>query len=1235
MEHMNLKLNSYLVICLILFSMFPVQADAPISYNKELASDVELRGTFFTNDNADGFYVSLVGENSIQIDSDIHYIDKTIKIKKTALDSRFKKFNEINIGITHISDDGIVNNYISPIVIDGEFVFITVDFSTIILNGMTGTTTTKLNGLSGNQSISVPNGSSYEFNITNNQVGAWESSDGKSYQNKSVITINGSMVTTESGIPLHLFTNLAGVNGSGDIGIAYTNLTAIPRDVEYVWDADNVSIYFTFNTVSGLDSDFLVLWSAENNTELATDSTYGSEAVWCGFDLVYHMAQEPNGDGTILDYTSNGNDGSASGWTATGLVDTLYGKGIQSGADTELVAVPNDMINGSYSLLVKYYKTNSDNENPWYYAYNSGYPEIQFKSSSTAITYICYSGGYQWNTAGSGTPNSGYNIVSQTYAVDDINGILNGVIDLTDNTGTISELGTSNVHNIFGLGSGNAANLNGIIEEVRFASSKHSDNYEITTHKNLINPTATGTNPFYLSIGETQTAQGAINITATITGDSNTQNYNTSQSKAFTLTPTGTTNNVLVNTTCIDYNVTVTTYWTDDTTEYSQTAALGIAEVNINYTASNNITTAIFNYTFNLGIINFSSQDYIDTPNSTINGSSISASRSGQDVNATAYNLSAGIEYLINITVNYNNIPSVDIISDISAFLGVPYAFSAPTFNDPEGLAIASELWKFGDGYTSNISDPSHSYTTVCDFNANYSVTETATVSPQTILREFNVSVEVQPVQNLTSTTAINNILFDWDNYSSADYWNVSQLDVTIPFTPAYPILDGIKDACYECCCAYGFVGDSPNPYTDYGKELIYILRNSTFLILYADGEDNDAFNNDDEFIIGIDASNNNLTTDDRKFILKEGGTVTAKKWTGSAWNPIATNAQGVVVGSGTPGAIQYEMFIPVSELDTNFTNGSIVKFFMSRTHTASNPDIESYYPQTLINTTDATLWESVLLSSEAQYTYIDNTTISEYNATGLDPYTWYQHSFTSINGTQESSSIDSSDITQQILLYSVSGYILDISGNPIAGAFVYAENGFVGEGDTSDVYGFYEGSRFKLQNYTITANKSGYVDNFITVNVTGNLTNQNITLTAFEMTDWMLWEKLLEIEDAIESIGETEQDLQSSAIPIDVFISLVIISFIFMVYSFLYTDMNNYTHIISSVLAALINFIIAFNAYIGVTKLVAAGNYINEVVYQSSAIASVFIILGLVMLLLTVAKTFDVIDYMGSELKW
>ena len=378
------------------------------------------------------------------------------------------------------------------------------------------------------------------------------------------------------------------------------------------------------------------------------------------------------------------------------------------------------------------------------------------------------------------------------------------------------------------------------------------------------------------------------------------------------------------------------------------------------------------------------------------------------------------------------------------------------------------------------------------------------------------------PPQNLVSIPDVEHIHFDWDNQSNVDYWNISQLIASIPYTPLNVILDGISDACYDSC-GYGVVGDSPNPSTDYGRELIYILRNDTYLILYADGEDNDGLPNDDNFLIGIDASNNNLSTDGRKFLLNEGGTVTAKRWSGSAWLPIATNAQGVVVNGGIPGAIQYEMFIPISELDTNFTNGSTIKFFMSRTHTSSNPNVESYYPQGLINTTDATLWKSVNLTPEQEYEFITNVTLSNYTVLGLDVFTWYKHKFTTINGSQESTPVYSTDITGDLPSYSISGYVKDSDGNPINNASIWLQNGFVQSFGYSNISGYYSGFHVHAGNYTIYANKTCYVENSIDVYVATNLTNQNITLANVIVTNCELLNKLDEIEDSIIALSEDD----------------------------------------------------------------------------------------------------------------
>ncbi|MCK4528677.1 PKD domain-containing protein, partial [candidate division WOR-3 bacterium] len=833
----------------------------------ELASDVELRGTFFTDDNADGFYVSLIGENSIQIDSNVHYVDKTIKIKKTALDSRFKKFNDINIGITHISDDGIVNNYISPVIVDGEFVYITVDFSTVIINGMTGTTTTTLTGLSGNQSISVPNGSSYDLNITNNQPGVWTSTDGRNYTNKSIITINGSMVTTESQIPLQLFTNLEGVNDTGDIGIAYTNLTAIPREIEVVWDSDNVSLYLPYNTISGVNSQFVILWGSDNNTEPAADSTYGSEAVWSSsYKLVSLLSEVPTDSAPqFIDRTSNTNDGTAGVLDASDLIDLSYGKGIRfQGAASEYIGFGNDA-----SLQL-----------------SQGSVIIRFKSSDAGISYRRLAvkdsvyglylkdnilgfydwGGTGWNPAGTYDPTDD---VEHTIVLTFNSGVSSGTKIYSDANLKLTDTMTVSAQtNPFELSrSATTENINANIGHVAILNTIIDSDYVTTTHKNLNNPTASGSDQFYLSVGETQTAAETLNITASVTGDSNEQSYNTSQSREFILTPTGTTNNILVNTASTDYNVTVTTYWTENTTLQSETATAGYAKQYINYTPSFNVISADLNTTFTF---DFSAQDYIGTASSTLDDVSKTTTRVGQDVNASVGSLTEDVSYLWNVTISYNNVPTVVTITNKTAYLGISESFIAPSYSDPEGLLIDTHYWQFGDGNTSSVQNPTHTYTSIDTFSANYTVTETATVSPQAVLREFTMDVEVQPPQNVTTVPHQTNVSIDWDDYAYADKYSVYELEDGFSYVDIDPVMDGIKDVIYDY--AHEFLIFSPNPVSpgDYGT--IYPVRTSLGVYLLIECVDNDDKLGDDDTIYYFDLDNNGLTVDDPAWKITNNG---------------------------------------------------------------------------------------------------------------------------------------------------------------------------------------------------------------------------------------------------------------------------------------------------------------------------------------------------------------------------
>jgi hypothetical protein len=235
----------------------------------------------------------------------------------------------------------------------------------------------------------------------------------------------------------------------------------------------------------------------------------------------------------------------------------------------------------------------------------------------------------------------------------------------------------------------------------------------------------TATEPTWAADGEEQTAPGSTNITASITGDSNEQSYNTSQSREFTLTPTGATNNVIINTTSTDYDITIITYWTKDTTLIEETVSSGYVKQYINYTPSANITSAVLNSTI---LNDLTAHDYLGTTTSTLNDVSKTTTSVGQEVNASVGSLTKYVEYLWNITIPYNNAPTISVSNQqFSTTENINVVFIATdTEND---LTISGTL----NGVTKTTTSP-HIFGTLAAGTYTYylNVTEDATTHPQT-----------------------------------------------------------------------------------------------------------------------------------------------------------------------------------------------------------------------------------------------------------------------------------------------------------------------------------------------------------------------------------------------------------------------------------------------------------------------------------------------------------------------
>lgn len=1029
---MSKKINSYFLIFMVLFSLIPVQAAPPTHYY-EIDSDTELRGAIFVNVDPSGFY-AFFDKGVISITSIIHHTDVDIKFKGIALNAKLKKYNGFNIGYTHIDDNGKQTNIVKPLVIDNQgFAYLTTDFSTVIINGMTGTTTTILTDQNGNISVPVPNGTLYNVNITNNQKGLWAAaSDGLGntslFKNRSTYTINSSIVLSDYQIKLN-------------------------------------------NTASNSDR-----WTYENGTYINNfNGSYIDTWVKLGLDIGDNIIYKYDGN-DALNSGSNGND-----------VFIQY-----NGLETTGFYMNDNIITPS-NIIVEFD-----------YIDLGGSSDVLIGLSNTDPS-TDDSIGMHFNKVGLYTRTWTKNEGLQNFGTSDFSHSLdtthhNVLIQLTD------------VLNLF-IDGVSVNDVNDTITADEDMSLFLYDPSSLSSYYSFVRQ-YTDSLPTYTN-GTKQQISGVAEITAYIINDSNTQNYNTSETKDFFLTPDETTNNVNITTTSINYDVAIITYWTDNTTLQTETISNGYANQTINYTSNDYNVSAHLNtiYTFN-----FSAQDYIGTVTSTLNDVSKTTTRNGQNVNASVGELIAGINYYWNVTVLYNNIFTLANQTDQTAFIGVPKTFTDSEYNDPDDNPILSRLWNFGDGDTSSGSNPSHTYTSLGNLNANYTVTEDAATNSQTITKEFNMSVLVQPVQDLITEDLDQTwIKFNWSDYSSADLWNVFELEEGAPYSTASFILDGIKDASYDTD-AHAFVFDTPNPVSNLNYETVYWVRTGDNLTGYADGFDADTKTHDDYFKIGIDNTGNGLTTDDRLYELNEGGTVTANRWTGSQWIPIATNAEGVVVGAGGNGAIQYEMIIPLSEL-SGFVNGAPAKFMMERECTNLIPTVETFYPTDLINETDGSLWANATLTATPIYNYIGNTTISEYNSTGLTAYTWYRHQFITVNNSVNSTPVYSDDITADVPHYTVGGYILDTFGNGVYGANVFSRNGIIGEITQSDANGYYIGYNFEIGNYSIYGNKSGYQENFTNVYVTANMTNINVTLTPFEISDWEIYQELLTIQSQNDEI--------------------------------------------------------------------------------------------------------------------
>ena len=336
---------------------------------------------------------------------------------------------------------------------------------------------------------------------------------GEILKKRKLITIDGSKVTTETGIPLALNIVLPGVqSGGSDVRLAELDGTPIAREIECV-DVPStgaVMLHYPFDTTAGVNSQFYVYWGNASLNEPATGSTYGEEAVWgSSYKAVWHMNTDPSVK--FLDSTSNNNDGTPTSMVTEDLVDGTYGKEYDFGTTTKYIDVSDStsldltttgemtfLFNPSddtAEMLLDKVAYSAPNANGYWarivpidalnFGALDGGPTPWDQLSSDASEVVESADNImtiKWDT-------TGFYIYSDGVLVKSNTGFQSGAVANTRDL----RIGERQDSNFFG-----ASPFNGKISEIRISIS-HSANYIAIIHKNLNNPTASGTDPFYLN----------------------------------------------------------------------------------------------------------------------------------------------------------------------------------------------------------------------------------------------------------------------------------------------------------------------------------------------------------------------------------------------------------------------------------------------------------------------------------------------------------------------------------------------------------------------------------------------------------------------------------------------------------------------------------------------------------------------------------------------------------------
>jgi hypothetical protein len=235
-------------------------------------------------------------------------------------------------------------------------------------------------------------------------------------------------------------------------------------------------------------TDVYMDWDGVRADYAVTD-TYGRNAVWSGFQAVYHMNQDPSGSAPqMIDSTGNGNNGTSVGSMTSGdLVAAKIGDGIDFDGSNDRINCGNDSSLNSTNIYAACWmrRTNSDFDyvvakndggitGPWgLIISNTGRPRMLVWNGSS-VQGTDYTGG-------AATTVNTWDYVAGTFDGSNIRSYVNGSLEKTI-AGSFS-LPTTTQELRLGNNSGGQW-FTGRLDEIRVSGTAFSTDWISTEYQN-------------------------------------------------------------------------------------------------------------------------------------------------------------------------------------------------------------------------------------------------------------------------------------------------------------------------------------------------------------------------------------------------------------------------------------------------------------------------------------------------------------------------------------------------------------------------------------------------------------------------------------------------------------------------------------------------------------------------------------------------------------------------------